>query len=64
VPSLPAPRQPSISEGHRIKQKKQLVWQNLEKKPIAESRFFFCRKPGFPYLQREKQEQLKVSNHV
>lgn len=54
----PASRQPSISEGHRIKQKAISVakpWKETNSQDLE----FFYRKPGFPYLQRETTRTIK-----
>lgn len=58
----PASRQPSISEGHRIKQKAISVaepWKETNSQDLE----FSTESQDF-LICREKQEQLKVSNHV
>lgn len=58
----PALRQPSISEGHGIKQKAISVaepWKETNSQDLE----FFTESQDF-LICREKQEQLKVPNHV
>lgn len=59
----PASRQPSISEGHRIKQKAISVaepWKETNSQDLE----FSTESQDFLICREKQQEQLKVSNHV
>lgn len=61
--TIPALRQPSISEGHRIKQKAISVaepWKGTNSQDLE----FFAESQDFLICREKQQEQLKVSNHV